>query len=140
MSGFISFSYPHHYLPSQCHTGALRCEDSCLPGDESTCSYLQVAAYCPRKRGSSHPWAVQHLTRNSHHRELGFPLVPHPFLLQVTVTLSPHVLVLHQLLLPRAELGEWEARTSPAEWQSLLGALEQLEPCIDAAACIPHWP
>lgn len=120
---------------------ALRCQASCLPGDESTCSYLQVAACCPRKRGSSHPWAVRRFTRNFHHGQLGFPLVPHSFChLQVTVTLSPDVLVLHQLLLPRAEPGEWEARSSPVAWQPLLGALEQLELCIDAAACIPHCP
>lgn len=41
ISGFISFSYAHYYLPSQCS------EASCLPGDEGTClscSYLRVAA------------------------------------------------------------------------------------------------
>lgn len=51
-----------------------------------------MAACCPRERGCPHPRAVGSLTRNSHHRELGFPLVPHPFHLQVTVTLSPHLL------------------------------------------------
>lgn len=153
------FSYAHHYLPSQCHAGALGCQVSCLPGDESSylsCSYLQVAA-CWKDEGRGASPTLGTPYQEHPPQGIRFPtgttsLPPagdsHPASPPSGTTL---LLVLHQLLQPRAELGEWDTRTALlhgslrcGHWSSLNLALMLLAvslPGPDSWAHLPfqHW-